>query len=102
MKDYSALKSGTDIRGRAIASESAPAVLTDEAVKDLAAAFVTWLSKRCGKQRLKLAVGRDSRLTGEQFTKDILDALRPCGLEIFECGMFSTPTAFMVTKFPSM
>lgn len=102
MTDYSVLKSGTDIRGRAIASDDAPAILTDKAVSDFARAFALWLIRRTGKQRLKLAVGRDSRLTGEGFAKTIFVALKNAGLEIFDCGLFSTPAAFLVTKFPSM
>ncbi len=102
MADYSLLKSGTDIRGRAIASESAPAVLTDDAVSDLARAFALWLTRRTGSQRTKIAIGRDSRLTGEHFSKVIISALRSAGQDIYDCGMFSTPAAFLVTKFPSI
>lgn len=102
MNDYGKLKSGTDIRGRAIERENAPAVLTEQAVGDLAAAFALWVSKKTGAQRCKIAVGRDSRVTGEKFAKTIIAALRRSGLEIYDCGMFSTPAAFMVTQFPSM
>lgn len=102
MSDYKILKSGTDIRGRAISDDSAQAVLTESAVADFASAFALWLSKRTGKTRLKLAVARDSRLTGEAFTKAIISALRMSGQEIYDCGLFSTPAAFLVTKFPSM
>ena len=102
MENYGILKSGTDIRGRAIASEGKPAVLTEKAVKALSEAFALWLSRRTGKTRIKLAIGRDSRLTGQTFANAIISALRNKGLEIFDCGLFSTPAAFMVTQFPSM
>ncbi len=102
MENYGMLKSGTDIRGRAIASEGKPAVLTEKAVKDIAAAFALWVSERTGKTRIKLAIGRDSRLTGQAFSNAIISVLRNAGLEIFDCGLFSTPAAFLVTKFPSM
>ncbi len=102
MSDYKILKSGTDIRGRAIAGDDAEAVLTESAVADLASAFVLWLTKRTGKPRIKLAVARDSRLTGESFAKSIISALRMSGQEIYDCGLFSTPAAYLVTKFPSM
>lgn len=102
MENYGYLKSGTDIRGRAIASDGKPAVLTERAVRDLAAAFALWISERSGKPRCKIAIGRDSRLTGQAFTSAIISALRNCGLEIFDCGLFSTPAAFLVTQFPSM
>lgn len=102
MNNYRNLKSGTDIRGRAVASEDKPAVLTEQAVADFARAFALWLTRKTGKTRSKLAVGRDSRVTGERFQKTIIASLRRAGLEIFDCGMFSTPAAFMSTKFPSM
>ncbi len=102
MNDYGVLKSGTDIRGVAIASEGKPALLTEQAVADLAGAFALWLVERTGKPRCKIAVGRDSRLTGELFEKTIVSALSDCALEIYDCGLFSTPAAFMTTKLPSM
>lgn len=102
MNDYNKLKSGTDIRGRAIESEGKPAVLTEQAVADFASAFALWISERIGKTRFKLAIGRDSRLTGEAFTRTVIAALKYTGLEIFDCGLFSTPAAFLTTKFPSM
>lgn len=102
MADYGKLKSGTDVRGRAIAAENAPALLTVDAVKDLASAFALWLTKRTGKQRCKIAIGRDSRLTGEMFVDAIISALDNSGQEIFDCGLFSTPAAYLVTKFPSV
>ena len=68
MTDYRKLKSGTDIRGRAIGSDDVPAVLTADVVKDFARAFALWLTKRTGKDNCRIVVGRDSRLTGEAFT----------------------------------
>ncbi len=102
MSDYVKLKSGTDIRGRAIASDSEPAVFTKEAVADFACAFALWLTRRTGKPRCKIAVGRDSRLTGEEFSKTVISALRNFGQEIYDCGLFSTPASYLVTKFPTI
>ncbi len=102
MNNYGILKSGTDIRGRAIPSEGKSAPLTEQAVRDLASAFALWIVRRADKPRCKLAVARDSRLTGEAFSRAIIAELKYAGLEIFDCGMFSTPAAFMTTQFPSM
>ncbi|MDE6293116.1 MAG: phosphomannomutase/phosphoglucomutase, partial [Clostridiales bacterium] len=71
MSNYGILKSGTDIRGRAIASEGKDAPLTEQAVRDLAAAFALWTVRRADKPRCKIAVARDSRLTGEAFARAI-------------------------------
>lgn len=99
MADYCKLKSGTDIRGKAMGDD---AVLTADAVRDFARAFALWLTKRTGKERCKIAIGRDSRLTGGMFADAIISALRPAGQDIIDCGLFSTPAAYTVTQLPSV
>ena len=99
MADYCKLKSGTDIRGKAMGDD---AVLTADAVRDFARAFALWLTKRTGKERCKIAIGRDSRLTGGMFADAVISALRPAGQDIIDCGLFSTPAAYTVTQLPSV
>ena len=99
MADYCKLKSGTDIRGKAMGDS---AVLTVDAVRDFARAFTLWLTKRTGKERCKIAIGRDSRLTGGMFADAVISALRPAGQDIIDCGLFSTPAAYTVTQLPSV
>ena len=93
------MKSGTDIRGKAMGDD---AVLTADAVRDFARAFALWLTKRTGKERCKIAIGRDSRLTGGMFADAVISALRPAGQDIIDCGLFSTPAAYTVTQLPSV
>lgn len=102
MNNYNILKSGTDIRGRAISSDGNIANLTEQAVRDIAGAFALWIVRRTDKPRCKIAVARDSRLTGEAFCRAIIAELKYAGLEIFDCGLFSTPAAYLVTQYPSM
>ena len=99
MADYCKLKSGTDIRGKAMGDD---AVLTADAVRDFARAFALWLTKRTGKERCKIAIGRDSRLTGGMFADAVISALRPAGQDIIDGGLFSTPAAYTVTQLPSV
>ncbi|HIS69005.1 MAG TPA: phosphomannomutase/phosphoglucomutase [Candidatus Gallacutalibacter stercoravium] len=94
------LKSGTDIRG--VASEGAPGQeinLTGEAVRAIAGAFALWLSQKTGKQpaQLKLAVGRDSRLSGPRIRDAVVSALSKAGIQVLDCGLASTPAMFMTT-----
>ena len=63
------LKSGSDIRGVAVAEENAQAELTEDVGVSVGRAFARWLGARTGKAVVRIAVGRDSRVTGE--------ALRP-------------------------
>lgn len=99
--EWSKLKSGTDIRG--VASEGAPdgqAInLTDEVVGRIAEGFVLWLLERTGKRAdaLKIAVGRDSRLSGPRIKKAVVGALEKAGCTVFDCAMSSTPAMFMTT-----
>ena len=58
--DYQKLQNGSDIRGVALGDN---ANLTQQAARDLAAAFAEWLSAR-GTVKPKIAIGMDSRVTG--------------------------------------
>ncbi len=89
---YIKLKSGTDVRGTAMGEN---ADLTPEAASDIAAAFAYWL----GKENPRVAVGRDSRLTGLALLSAIKNRLVRCGCEVFDCSLCSTPSMFMMTKF---
>lgn len=93
-------KSGTDIRG--IASEGVenqPVNLTDEAVTAMTRGFATWIAKRTGKEanRLKVAVGKDSRISGPRMLKTVTETLRDLGFTVLDCGLSSTPSMFMTT-----
>ncbi len=96
--DYMYLKSGTDVRGTAIETpEGGPVQLTDETVADIARAFLVWCERHMDipAHRLKLAVGRDSRLSGPRIAGAIREALLPYGVTCYDCGLASTPSMFM-------
>lgn len=98
--DHMRLKSGTDVRGVAIeTAEGGPVTLTDEAVIDIARAFLVWCEKHLDipANKLKLAVGRDSRLSGPRIACALREALVPYGVTCFDCGLASTPSMFMAT-----
>ncbi len=96
------LKSGSDVRGTAIELANDPVTLTDEAVSAIASAFVIWLSDKKGKPDLKIAVGHDSRLSAERIENAVVSALKGCGTDIYLCGLCSTPSMFMMTKYPDV
>ena len=53
LKDWMDLKSGTDVRGTAVAGvEGDPVTLTDEAVLAIAKAFTVWAAKKTGVARI--------------------------------------------------
>ena len=99
MKNYSELKSGSDVRGFASDIFENEVNLTDEAVYDISAAFVPFLSKKAGKaaNELKVAVGHDSRITADRIKAKVIEALLDAGVTAVDCGLSSTPAMFMTT-----
>ena len=75
---YCHLQSGTDIRGIACDGvEGQSVTLTDDVVMGSALGFVNWLSKKINKKptELVLAVGRDSRITGEHIASLVAEQI---------------------------
>ncbi len=97
--DYSKLQNGSDIRGVALEGiEGQHINLTESACKDIGRGFALWLTKKTGKTGdLRVAVGRDSRLSGETLCNWICEAMVQQGLEVTDFGMASTPAMFMST-----
>lgn len=96
--DYKNLRNGSDIRGVALDGvEGQPVNLTEQACKDIGRGFALWLKKRLGKDTLRVAVGRDSRLSGETLSAWICGAMCAEGLSVTDFGMASTPAMFMST-----
>jgi len=96
------LQNGSDIRGVAVDGvEGESVTLTTHEVKHIAGAFAQWLSKKTGKSttEIKVAVGRDSRISGPELMDGVLDGLTDNGLSALSCGIASTPSMFMATIF---
>lgn len=94
------LQNGSDIRGVALyLNPDEPVNLTGKEVKALARAFTAWLRKKSGKKDMTIAVGRDSRLSGKELARDVMDALAYDGVDVFDTGLSSTPAMFMATVF---
>lgn len=97
---YKQFKSGTDIRGVAVEGVEGQSVnLTDEVIQKMADGFVLWLSKKLGKSpdRLKISVGRDSRISGPHIMELTTERFKAAGAEVLCCGLASTPSMFMTT-----
>ena len=96
--DYKKLQNGSDIRGVALEGiEGQHINLTEQACKDIGRGFAIWLSKKTGKSELRVAVGRDSRLSGETLCNWICQAMCEQGIQVTNFGMASTPAMFMST-----
>ncbi|MBR3805109.1 MAG: phosphomannomutase/phosphoglucomutase [Clostridia bacterium] len=96
--DYKKLQNGSDIRGVAIDGVEGQSVnLTEKVCKDIGRGFALWLKNKTGKTSLKVAVGRDSRLSGETLSQWICSSMVESGLLVTDFKMASTPAMFMST-----
>ena len=96
--DYSKLQNGSDIRGVALEGiEGQHINLTEQACKDIGRGFALWLIEKTGKKDLRVAVGRDSRLSGPALCDWLCSAMVEQGLQVVNFGMASTPAMFMST-----
>ncbi len=97
--DYKKLQNGSDIRGVALEGiEGQHVNLTEQVCKDIGRGFAVWLFEKMGKRSdLRVAVGRDSRLSGPALSGWICDAMQQQGIQVTDFGMASTPAMFMST-----
>jgi len=95
--NWKKLQNGSDIRGIALEGVKGELVnLTSEVVEVLGKSFTQWLRTK-GFKNVNIAVGMDSRISGNAlkaaFSKGIIDS----GANVFNCGLASTPAMFMAT-----
>jgi phosphomannomutase len=67
--------------------------LTPEVVARFASAFGAYVRERSGKARPRVVLGRDSRTSGEMFTRVVAGSLQSVGCDVVEIGIAPTPTA---------
>ncbi len=96
--NWKKLQNGSDIRGVAIDGvQGEPVNLFPETVSTLGQIFVQWLSKRLNKKEITIAVGIDSRLSGPELKKALLEGITGTRSNALDCEMASTPAMFMTT-----
>ena len=96
--DYKKLQNGSDIRGVALEGiEGQNVNLTEKVCRDIGRGFAIWLKEKLNKDSLRVAVGRDSRLSGPALSDWICSSMVEAGLLVTDFGMASTPAMFMST-----
>lgn len=93
-------KSGTDIRGYGATQLAENELyLSDAFVASVAESFADHLCKQTNKTfgELTVSVGRDSRISGPRILSAVTTALTSIGINVFDCGLSSTPAMFMST-----
>lgn len=93
------LQNGTDVRGVAYKDENSNLDITlgKKEVELIALGFATWLTDLNKKPDIKIAIGRDSRVTGEEFLAVAEETLKRAGINVINCSLSTTPSMFMST-----
>ena len=88
------LKSGSDVRGRAV-GEDAP--VNESVATALGMAFAQRLAVEKNKPvgQVTVAIGRDSRITGPVLLKAAAEGVCRAGASVLDFGMCTTPAMFM-------
>ncbi len=97
--DWKKLQNGSDIRGVAMVGVAGePVNLSEVVVQQLGKSFAQWIrAKRQKISKYVIAVGMDSRLTGPSLKDAFSLGLTQMGVDVFDCGIASTPAMFMTT-----
>ena len=96
------LQNGSDIRGIALENEHKPVNLDITECEKIAGGFYFWLKEKLdGKNDIKIAVGMDSRLSGQTIKDAVIRTFTYLGCTVIDCGLATTPSMFMTTIFPS-
>lgn len=95
------LQNGTDVRG--VAAKGVPGEevnLDDNKTMKIVYTFAERIKKQTGKQHIKLAIGRDSRVSGEFLAQAACVGAVCSGAIVYDCGLSTTPAMFMTTVDP--
>jgi len=88
------IKSISGIRGT-IGGKPGEGLTPNDTVK-FSAAYGTWLIKRNqGKEKLKVVIGRDARISGQMVNNLVTGTLVGLGIDIIDVGLSTTPTVEM-------
>ena len=91
LSDWLKLRSGSDIRGNA-------EQLTDDFAERIGYVFARWVARKYGTttDKLKLAVGHDSRSSGPRLKEALIRGMKAADCDVLDCGLCTTPAMFMI------
>ncbi|MDR0414748.1 MAG: phosphoglucosamine mutase [Prevotellaceae bacterium] len=86
----SLIKSISGIRGTigGVAGDN----LTPVDVVKFTSAYASWLQQQYSRQRMKVVVGRDARISGAMVSSLVTSTLQAYGVDVINIGMATTPT----------
>lgn len=94
----------SDIRGIAVATTDFIANLTPVEMEEIAAGLIQFLQNKGLAQKyksgkLRVGIGRDSRISGPELKKAFVAALQKQGVNVIDFDLATTPAMFMSTQF---
>ncbi len=92
--DWMKLKSGSDIRGKAVGEG---AVITPAVCMAMGMAFARFVAERKHKpvSQVTIALGRDSRISGPELLRAAAEGVSRAGASVLDFGMCTTPAMYM-------
>lgn len=66
--------------------------LTPLDIVKFVSAYATWLKKGTGKEKAKIVMGRDARISGDMYAKLVAATLSGLGHDVVNIGLATTPT----------
>ena len=92
--DWKVMKSGSDVRGVAVGEN---ALITEETACALGLAFALKLAAEKNKpvEKVTVALGRDSRVSGPSLLRAAAEGVCRAGAHVLDFGMCTTPAMFM-------
>ncbi|MDD4797739.1 MAG: phosphomannomutase/phosphoglucomutase [Eubacteriales bacterium] len=99
--DWTSLQSGSDVRGVALEGlANQPITFGPDEAQTIAGVYALWMAEQCGKAvtGLKIAVGRDCRLSSAALAVAVVRGLQAEGVTVLDCGLCTTPAMFTATR----
>ncbi|MBR3504106.1 MAG: phosphomannomutase/phosphoglucomutase [Clostridia bacterium] len=102
--EWMKLRSGSDICGDAMAHDGLEPLLTAEKAERIGYAFALWLAHRMNttSDKLTIAVGCDSRLSGPALKTGLVKGLTAADCDVLDCGLCAGPAVFIAAIQPEM
>ncbi|WP_236005826.1 phosphomannomutase/phosphoglucomutase [Desemzia sp. RIT 804] len=101
------LQNGSDIRGIAIETIEQELTLHERTIECIAYGFACWLKEKKQlvmdnlEKPVKVAIGQDSRLSGNRIKQVLIESLNNAGIDVIDVELATTPALFMATQYES-
>lgn len=93
----SLIKSISGIRGT-IGGKISENLTPIDAVK-FSAAYGTWLKSNLNKEKCKVVIGRDARISGQMISQLVSSTLQGLGIDVIDLGLSTTPTVEIMVPY---